>query len=144
MSPWLHFGQVSAPLLVLRAPGEGVLGFFIFKNTHTHTHTQVSAQRCVLEAKVYSKKYNEAVASFVEEIVVRRELSGVCVCVVCVCGWVDVQVCGVCVGGGLGVWMCGWVVCVCVCVVRVCVYVCLCVCVCLFVCLCVCARVYLC
>eukprot|EP00802_Teleaulax_amphioxeia_P006105 Tamp_06109.p1 GENE.Tamp_06109~~Tamp_06109.p1 ORF type:complete len:438 (-),score=130.26 Tamp_06109:37-1350(-) len=44
MSPWLHFGQVSA-------------------------------QRCVLEAQVYSKKYSEAVASFVEEIVVRRELS---------------------------------------------------------------------
>lgn len=44
MSPWLHFGQVSA-------------------------------QRCVLEAKPYQKKYNEAVASFVEELVVRRELS---------------------------------------------------------------------
>ena len=35
----------------------------------------MSAQRCVLEAQVYSKKYSEAVASFVEEIVVRRELS---------------------------------------------------------------------
>jgi len=44
MSPWLHFGQISA-------------------------------QRCVLESKVYSKKYSEAVASFVEELVIRRELS---------------------------------------------------------------------
>ena len=44
MSPWLHFGQVSA-------------------------------QRCALEAKAYSKKYSEAVASFIEELVVRRELS---------------------------------------------------------------------
>ncbi len=45
MSPWLHFGQVSA-------------------------------QRCVLEAQAKAQKsYKEAVDSFVEEIVVRRELS---------------------------------------------------------------------
>ena len=44
MSPWLHFGQVSAA-------------------------------RCALEARPYGKKHSEAYASFIEELVVRRELS---------------------------------------------------------------------
>jgi deoxyribodipyrimidine photo-lyase len=35
----------------------------------------VAAARCVLEAKAHSKRYSESVASFIEEIVVRRELS---------------------------------------------------------------------
>lgn len=44
MSPWLHFGQVSA-------------------------------QRCVLEVKKYNKQLSADVQNFVEETVVRRELS---------------------------------------------------------------------
>lgn len=36
---------------------------------------QVSAQRCALEAKAFSGKHNESVAGFIEELVVRRELS---------------------------------------------------------------------
>jgi len=36
---------------------------------------QVSAQRCALEAKALSKKHNESVAGFIEELVIRRELS---------------------------------------------------------------------
>ena len=50
----------------------------IYANTYVYmcsNITQISAQRCVLESKVYSKKYSEAVASFVEELVIRRELS---------------------------------------------------------------------
>ena len=35
----------------------------------------IASQRCVLEAKKYSRSNNEAVKSFVEEIVVRKELS---------------------------------------------------------------------
>lgn len=43
LSPWLHFGQISA-------------------------------QRCILEVKKYSKNYSESVASYCEEAIVRREL----------------------------------------------------------------------
>ena len=35
----------------------------------------ISAQRCVLEARVFKAKSPESVASFLEEITVRRELS---------------------------------------------------------------------
>lgn len=37
--------------------------------------SQVSAARCALEAKARGKSYGESVASFVEELVVRKELS---------------------------------------------------------------------
>lgn len=43
LSPWLHFGQISA-------------------------------QRCVLEVKLYKKQFKDAVDVFIEEAVVRREL----------------------------------------------------------------------
>lgn len=39
------------------------------------TTGQISAQRCVLEVKRYNKQLNKSVEAYVEEAVVRRELS---------------------------------------------------------------------
>lgn len=39
------------------------------------TTGQISAQRCVLEVKRYSKQLSKSVEAYVEEAVVRRELS---------------------------------------------------------------------
>ena len=36
---------------------------------------QISAQRCVLEAKRYKKQLKESVETFLEEIIIRRELT---------------------------------------------------------------------
>ena len=48
----------------------------VLSNMSCYLHFgQISAVRCVLEAEKHRKKYGDAVASFVEEIVVRRELS---------------------------------------------------------------------
>ena len=36
---------------------------------------QISVQRCILEAKKYKSRYSESVDAYIEEAVIRRELS---------------------------------------------------------------------
>jgi hypothetical protein len=123
LSPYIHFGQISGVCACAQCAGMR-LALFVYacmactpslplehsQHTYTHTpiyhmhihtthyppHTTLIAQRCAFESRAYRSAQSEGVASFVEQIVIRRELSEnycffnkvqpVCVCVcVCVC-----------------------------------------------------------
>jgi deoxyribodipyrimidine photo-lyase len=68
LSPWLHFGSIFDKKMFHCKIDVVILNCLLWTG-------QISAQRCILEVKGYKTKHAKSVDAYMEETIIRRELS---------------------------------------------------------------------